>query len=305
MTVPARVGVILAGGGSKRFGRPKPLFAVGYVPVIRRVAEALRGSGLRIYVSSTDPVAGEVLRVAAGGFVKVLLDDPGLPCGGPARAMASAAALGYSPILFVPSDMPWLTSTVVVRMLLHTLDGDSSATVVAWHDGRLETLTVVLGAGSLAVLAEACRVKKMARVRTGDALRASKRIRMVPASLLLQGYLNERPLLHIETPQDYPYPPRRGRRGPLAGPIDLDNARAMNLYLEALSQASEDPAGSARLFAEEAEKHLEAGLYVLAAQAYRDAYYLARAAGSGEADMYLERSEQIYGLLDRGEAALW
>ncbi len=296
--------VVLAGGLSRRFGRPKPLFSPGQGTVVGRIASALRELGLRVYVSAPDQIFGEVLRVAAGPLTGLLVDEE-LPCGGPARAMATALRLGEDTYLFVPGDMAWFSRSVASRLLHFAAWGAGSSTVPAWRDGRLETLLTVVGAEGLRALRTACIDKGAAKARPSDALRASRRIRVLPSSLLLHGSLDDRPLLHINTPEDYPYPAPRGERGPLMGPLDVDNGAASRAYLEALGLAANDPPRAARLFEEEAELLLEAGLYFLAAQAYRDAYHIARSAGLPDADRLAAVSGRIYDKLDRGDARLW
>ncbi len=298
------VAVVLAGGLSRRFGRPKPLFSPGHGTVVGWIAATLRGLGLRVYVSAPDQVFGEVLRVAAGPLTGLLVDEE-LPCGGPARAMATALRLGEDTYLFVPGDMPWFSRDMASKLLQLSAQEVYSSTVPAWRNGHLETLLTVVGVEGLKALRTACTAKGAAKARPSDALRASRRIRVLPASLLLHGSLDDRPLLHINTPEDYPYPSPRGERGPLMGPLDIDNTEASRTYLEALSSAASDPRRAARLFEEEAELLLEAGLHFLAAQAYRDAYYVAMSAELPDAARLAALSGKIYDTLEQGGVKLW
>ncbi len=94
---PARLGAILAGGASRRFGSDKALALHEGKPLIAHVADALLGQCDALVLCGRD----------WGGHVQVA-DRPaaGLgPMGGLCGALAHAAAHGFADVLVAPCDL--------------------------------------------------------------------------------------------------------------------------------------------------------------------------------------------------------
>lgn len=94
---PRRLGAILAGGASRRFGSDKALALYQGRPLIAHVAEALLAQCDALVICGRD----------WGGHVAVAdLPGPGLgPMGGLCGALAHAQGLGYDEVLAAPCDL--------------------------------------------------------------------------------------------------------------------------------------------------------------------------------------------------------
>lgn len=104
------VGVVLAGGGSRRFGTPKGLARVGGERIVDRVVHALGGAAADLLLVANAPEAGDWL--------------PGVPLigdaiGGGGGLSGVHAALLHTgrPVLVVAWDMPFVT-TGLLRALV-------------------------------------------------------------------------------------------------------------------------------------------------------------------------------------------
>jgi molybdopterin-guanine dinucleotide biosynthesis protein MobB len=119
------LGVILAGGASRRFGAPKALAEVGGRRIAERVRDALSAVVDRVVVSGALPVAGTC----------ALADErPGLgPLGGVLTALRAAAAEGRPGVLVAGGDMPFLSPALL--RLLCTRGGESGAAAVVPASG--------------------------------------------------------------------------------------------------------------------------------------------------------------------------
>jgi molybdenum cofactor guanylyltransferase len=134
LTDPAnlRLGAILAGGRSRRFGSPKLLARVGGTRLIERVAEALRQAGAR-------PV---LITAAHATDLSHLLpcradDTPGLgPLGGLHTAVSWARELGLRGTLCVAGDLPFL-SPALLRRLAEIGEGGGDVVVAPSSSGPL------------------------------------------------------------------------------------------------------------------------------------------------------------------------
>ncbi|HEU4882150.1 MAG TPA: molybdopterin-guanine dinucleotide biosynthesis protein B [Longimicrobium sp.] len=127
----APLGVILAGGASRRFGSPKALARVGGRRIIDRVLDALAAAVPDVVISANEPA---------------LFADLGLPMradeirglgalGGIHTALRWAAERGRPGALVVACDMPWI-STDLLRMIADRAASTSADAVVPESGGR-------------------------------------------------------------------------------------------------------------------------------------------------------------------------
>lgn len=101
------LGAILAGGRATRMGRDKALVEVGGVPMVERVAAALRAvAGEVIVVGRTQPVAG----------LPALPDTVSGPRGPLAGLVAALAAAGGRPVVLVAVDQPLVVAATLANL---------------------------------------------------------------------------------------------------------------------------------------------------------------------------------------------
>ncbi len=143
---------ILAGGQSRRMGRPKALLPFPDVPLLLVLINRLGLAFRHIYVVCS-PTAGGVL----GDIQKTLSDyglrnrvllDPfpnGGPLGGLARATEHTRQLGYPRCLVIPCDMPFLTMTFLARLV--STHPTAPAVIPSTADGRLTGVCAAYNVG--------------------------------------------------------------------------------------------------------------------------------------------------------------
>lgn len=121
------MGVILAGGASRRFGAPKGLASVGGRRLVARVSDALSAVVDRVVLSGGAALEG----------MEVLADErAGLgPLGGVLTALRRAEAEGRAGVLVAGCDMPFL-SPALLRLLATRGRESGAAAVVPWSGGR-------------------------------------------------------------------------------------------------------------------------------------------------------------------------
>lgn len=116
------VGVVLAGGASRRFaGSSKGLNEVGGLRIIDRVASALHPVSAELVLVSNDAAAAEWLPGVA-----VLADR--VPGAGGLAGVDAALALGRD-VLVVAWDMPFVTSQVLEAIIARALGTDADVVV--------------------------------------------------------------------------------------------------------------------------------------------------------------------------------
>ncbi|MBT8396516.1 MAG: molybdenum cofactor guanylyltransferase [Gemmatimonadetes bacterium] len=110
---PLPLGVVLAGGGSRRFGTEKSLFPLSGQPMAAWVLDALRPwtSGQVLIASS--PLAAKTLGVPSRSDL-----TPGLgPLGGLQTALEWAGEMGHERVMALACDLPMVTPELIGRIL--------------------------------------------------------------------------------------------------------------------------------------------------------------------------------------------
>ncbi len=152
MTAPA-FGAILAGGESRRFGAPKALATVGSARIIDRVRAALADACQDVVLIANDAAVHADLGLRTRPDAR-----PGLGAlGGILSALLWAAEEGRSGALAVPCDMPFLSASLLRRLLA---DADGCDVVAPESGGRrgVEPLCAWYGVGCIpAIEAELAR----------------------------------------------------------------------------------------------------------------------------------------------------
>jgi molybdopterin-guanine dinucleotide biosynthesis protein A len=141
--VKGPVGVVLAGGASRRMGRDKALLDLG--------GETLAaGAARRLAAVCTDVVVADRGRGAVSGLPS-LADGPGR---GPAAGLLGAAdAWPGRPLLALACDLPGVPAALLADLAESAATAGADWVVPRWSGG-LEPLCSLWGPSALAVLAE-------------------------------------------------------------------------------------------------------------------------------------------------------
>ena len=117
MASPVRVlGAIIAGGGSRRFGRPKATAEVGGLAMIDWSLRALVEDVSDVVIVGGDPAVAESRGL---GHVVDAAPDGG-PLAGLVSALRTATDQGMDGVFALACDMPLVDATVVRELLRHT-----------------------------------------------------------------------------------------------------------------------------------------------------------------------------------------
>ncbi len=150
------LGVIIAGGGSKRMGdQDKLLLPLDGKPMVERVVDRLRPQCDDIFLNLADESSADQFAI------KVVPDDtkgtgPIGPIGGVYTALKLASSLGYSHLVTAPADVPFLPDDFVERLAVN----DVADIAVANSAGRRHPV--------LALWNVSARKKVEAFIRCGD-----------------------------------------------------------------------------------------------------------------------------------------
>jgi molybdenum cofactor guanylyltransferase len=147
----ALVGIVLAGGASRRMGRPKATLEVDGVPLVARVIAALRAAGIDDVVV----VGGDPTELERAGVAPHPDDHPGQ---GPVGGILTALDAFDGDLLVAACDLP-------------DLDADAVRSVVASGEGDVD-LAVATSAGHHVVL---LRVNRSGRDAVERAFSAGER----------------------------------------------------------------------------------------------------------------------------------
>jgi len=121
--------VILTGGKSSRYGRPKGLETVDGQTLVKKIANEIRAAGiLNIYLSTNEPE-----KYADLGFPTI--PDKFLDCGPLAGIHSALVETKADKILVLPCDLPAITSSEIKKILEAAID-DPKPVVFAVTESR-------------------------------------------------------------------------------------------------------------------------------------------------------------------------
>lgn len=131
---PHILGVILAGGLGRRIGGDKALIPLNGQPLIAHVRDRLAPQVAALVVNAN----GDAARLAFLGLPVIadsVPDHPG-PLAGVLAGLEHAAAHGYSAIVTVPTDCPFLPADLTARLAAAAPSIGSSAIICTASGGR-------------------------------------------------------------------------------------------------------------------------------------------------------------------------
>ena len=108
------LGVVLAGGESRRFGSPKALATLHAKPLWRLAVERLDAVCDRVEVSANDARVAGAVRSTAGVFADRRANAG--PLGGLHAAWMRAAELGSEGVMVLAVDTPWVPGNALARL---------------------------------------------------------------------------------------------------------------------------------------------------------------------------------------------
>ena len=256
------LGVLLAGGKSKRFGRPKALARVKGETFLERVYKALSivNEDIVILVSTSTP--GEVVEATRRLDAKLLWDDESLPCNGPPRGLATLhRELAPRELLLAAVDYPFLTGEVLRSLVDEAQKRSAEALTPMLYPGYpLVTLGYMQG-GALELLTLACTEKTPAQTRLTDVYRGS-RLTLITGWTLHTS--NPKILANVNTPEDL----KRTPQVPTDSYLRILDGVTYRRALEEAGLGRREEA--ARLFRVEAEEHGSRGLTLFRIHALKD-----------------------------------
>ncbi|MEM1619370.1 MAG: molybdenum cofactor guanylyltransferase [Fervidicoccaceae archaeon] len=267
------LGVILAGGRSRRFGSNKLLREVGGEPMVVRVARALVEAGAEEVVVSTRRELASSLASVLPRALLVL--DREEECRGPARGLLAVFdEIEADAYLIAPGDAPWLAAGPLSALASLAASRGAEAASPLWAGGALEPLI------AYAERRAAERFSALARARKGlcrptDLHRAARRLLLAGTGLLSE---DPRTFANVNRPEDLEDPKPRSELW--RGVLEL-SGRHSDLFSEASLALPEDPRRASELYSLEASIYLGAGARHLAYHALLDSSLLSTEARGG------------------------
>lgn len=261
--------IVLAGGGSRRFGRDKLTVRLDGRTALARVVDRVRPLASEVIVSTSTRARRGELAPHLPDAVRFLIDAAGPWGTGPAAAIARARhEVASGPMLVVPGDMPWVETRALARFLTIAADGGAELGAPFWQSGETEHL-VQWHRGR-----ETLDYLPVLRSRGPTGPRASEFLRAVPRTLLVPVVaLSDRPttFAHLTFPADLRRPRARGTAGGVVRTRLVEGAPKRWYRRAQRGLASGRLKDAARAFRGEAEWYARAHLTLLAQHARDDA----------------------------------
>ncbi len=145
-----RGAIVLAGGPSRRLGRPKAFVEIGGVPMIVRVVAAAREVADEVVVVARGELAARIERSLP--FVLVARDGSRIQS--PLVGLVAGAAMARPDyVAALPCDLPFVRPALLRRLFSAAKDRD--AAIPRWPSGMIEPLVAVYARRPLLLAARA------------------------------------------------------------------------------------------------------------------------------------------------------
>ena len=194
------VGVVLAGGASRRLGQDKALLRIGAGPtLLERTIATVHAAGLREVVLSVSTVErGRTLREAVPAVAGLRLVVDAEPGRGPLEALhAALSAVPHHHVLLVACDMPRLHVAALRAVLEEPGDADAVVPCVA---GRAQPLAALYGPACLSLTTQ---LLEQGRLAMRDLLAApGLRVRFLDDPWLVRAGVPAAAFDNVNTPAD-------------------------------------------------------------------------------------------------------
>ncbi|WP_126426341.1 molybdenum cofactor guanylyltransferase [Brevibacillus marinus] len=185
-------GVILAGGASRRMGRPKELLSWGGQPLLLHLAKSVQAAALPCLVISNEP---ERLPLATLQAMGVAWSRDLLPASGPVSGLCTAFRLRQEAALLVLAcDLPFVDPRQIKLLLAQTEQLHEWDAVIPEQGGRLHPL--------FALYHQRTHGWWEAAQRSGE-LRLLQVLERLRIKRLPEGYLDRWATFNMNTPQAY------------------------------------------------------------------------------------------------------
>lgn len=253
-------GILLLGGASKRYGRPKALEKLGDRTFLEIVFKTLSLVSDEVFVSYSDKTPLEAVELAKR-LGSVLVHDRDLPCNGPPRGIASIASNSEDVDWFyiIAVDHPFTSMELLERLKDLSLKYKvNAATPLTAKDYPMVTLGFI-DSETLSRFKDACMVKKEFS-RVTDLYRGASRTLYVGWSMLTS---NPRTMFNVNTPN-----PGNASVPPLYESVIAEG----NIFSKAITCLEQGDHGcAAREFMLESDMYYSLGITLLGDHAFRDA----------------------------------
>lgn len=261
------VGVMLAGGLSKRLDGDKYLIKFHGKTLAGRVLKALKKVSDETVISVRDSRRGEEIIQDSGIEAKIVLDDLSLKCSGPLRGIISAMSrIDGDEYLIVPGDLPRIDSLTLRNFLRSSRKMGAEVGSIVWGNGEVSATLLYVKSTLRETLKEVCRIHEQSSKAT-DVHRASSKLYLIHVPEIIDDFNK---LADVDFPQDLTNPLHPPQEGILSKSLLL--LSMSHYFLKALKLEAEKCLDEAsQLYLSEAEKYLEKGVAHLALHAFIDA----------------------------------
>ena len=260
----SNAGIILVGGESKRYGRPKALVRTRGKTFLELVFNELSKLTDHIYVSYSSKTPVEALELAESLGGK-LVRDRDLPCSGPPKGLASISIEADDDWYWIVAvDYPFIESRILRKLSELALKVKVEAITPLLERGYPAVTLGFVSRSALENLYGSCKVKG-ALTRTTDLYRGARHTLYIGWTMLSFSYA---PFANVNTPDQ------------LSGEIGKEQVLEAVLggnktYLKAIKALVEGKTSIASLyFAHESEEYSMLGLNLLSLHAWKDAVKL-------------------------------
>lgn len=261
------LGVVLAGGESRRFKANKIFYKVQGKSMIARVVEALEKADVGEIAVSTR--AEYLKRIKQEVKVEhYIVDHNDIPVSGPIRGVLSVAReVNADYYLIVPCDVPWIEPGVLSKLVDLTIAHNAFLTSPYWGNGLVEFLIVCASRASVLALENAL-ASRGSLCKVSDLHRGSQVLILAGVSSLTE---NLHAFANVNLPRDVKRPKVHGE--PTGSIVKIEHEHS-NLFWKASTQLSLSKEEASRLYELEAAVYSKHGAYGLAYHALLDALEL-------------------------------